>query len=1179
MLLGLDKGGAGPRSLFAVSRLWIPGAECPRGCNAVKPCRKFEPLPRPTPPIPPAEAPSEVPTGTQASGEGGDVGLRVPGRRPPEPTEPPPPKPPRKRRGMIGHTALVILELAAGLLLVILVTAGLLTWRLSRGPMPISWFAPYLEQAVNSGGTVHISVHKVLLARAPKGATVEILADDVVLTGTGGATVATLPEFRVALSVPALLHGRLAPTRIVLVRPRLNAIREVDGRFRLALMSDDDTDDGNDFMADLITALKRPPDPLEPLGALTKLVVSEARLSVDNRQLGLVWSAPRADISLTRDRRGISGNAQLVVDLGGHMTQVAADLGYRLADGTVSAVAHFSGVSPADLARITRASDGVLAAVGGIDMPLAGTVTLDLASDFSPRIFDVALSGTAGTVTLPGRLKAPLAVANLDLQARLEPGGLILNHLNLTLPGSGGPAPASTVMLTGKGVKRDDGSYRVTLATEVKSVPLNALDALWPLDALPKPRAWIMQNLSDGAFDKVTFNFEGNAPADLSDMVPSRMMANFTFSGATVNYMDGLPKVKDVGGTATFDGGHLGIELTRGRLLDLALGTSRLDITGLDKTAQKMEMTLPVSGPISSALTVIDTPPLGYAKKVGLVPATVAGTADMTLRFDFPLVATLKMDQVKLGVQAHLKNVAADGIVADIKASDGDLNLVLDNKGMDTNGTARLNGMPARILWRENFPAEAPIGTRVALQATANDRDRQLFHLDFPDWVRGPVGVNMVYTRDAQHQETILADLDLTKSALAVSLMDWRKVTGVPASGHVEVGFDQGRPLHVTRFQLKADGMEASGSMDLKHDFSIGHIAVDRYRQGRTDVAMTVDVDDAGGMRIKAAGPSMDARPFRRSASGGSNGRPLTEAELKALDARPPLDIDFNFDKVVTANGGREIGASKGQFARRGRSWRSVVLDSRIGKDNAGHLALRYVPDGNAMALTITSDDAGAALQQLDVLDHLRGGKLVVKGHSTPGDPHEVVDGTLDVTDYQVVEAPVMARLLSAASFQGFSDFMSGAPITFAKLEGGFHWTDTGVSFHDVRTSGAAIGLTMEGEINLNRGMADLQGTIVPFSTFNKLLGAIPIVGDLLTGGEGQGLLSATYRVKGPLDDLDVSVNPLAVLAPGFLRNLFFLSPTDEDGKPEAKPAPRKKPAKPASDPASPGSATPDTPK
>ena len=65
-----------------------------------------------------------------------------------------------------------------------------------------------------------------------------------------------------------------------------------------------------------------------------------------------------------------------------------------------------------------------------------------------------------------------------------------------------------------------------------------------------------------------------------------------------------------------------------------------------------------------------------------------------------------------------------------------------------------------------------------------------------------------------------------------------------------------------------------------------------------------------------------------------------------------------------------------------------------------------------------------------------------------------------------------------------------------------------------------------------------------------RLLGAIPLVGDLLTGGEGQGVFAATYRVQGPLEEPEIGVNPLAVLAPGFLRNLFFLpEPAGEGGE------------------------------
>ena len=61
----------------------------------------------------------------------------------------------------------------------------------------------------------------------------------------------------------------------------------------------------------------------------------------------------------------------------------------------------------------------------------------------------------------------------------------------------------------------------------------------------------------------------------------------------------------------------------------------------------------------------------------------------------------------------------------------------------------------------------------------------------------------------------------------------------------------------------------------------------------------------------------------------------------------------------------------------------------------------------------------------------------------------------------------------------------------------------------------------------------------MPLYTINSAVGRIPLIGDLLVGDEGSGVFAATYRLRGPLDDPEVSVNPLAALAPGFLRNIF----------------------------------------
>ena len=53
------------------------------------------------------------------------------------------------------------------------------------------------------------------------------------------------------------------------------------------------------------------------------------------------------------------------------------------------------------------------------------------------------------------------------------------------------------------------------------------------------------------------------------------------------------------------------------------------------------------------------------------------------------------------------------------------------------------------------------------------------------------------------------------------------------------------------------------------------------------------------------------------------------------------------------------------------------------------------------------------------------------------------------------------------------------------------------------------------------------------------------MIGDILTGPEKEGIFAANYSAKGPTDDLEIFVNPLTVLAPGILRDLFDLFSPD----------------------------------
>jgi len=71
------------------------------------------------------------------------------------------------------------------------------------------------------------------------------------------------------------------------------------------------------------------------------------------------------------------------------------------------------------------------------------------------------------------------------------------------------------------------------------------------------------------------------------------------------------------------------------------------------------------------------------------------------------------------------------------------------------------------------------------------------------------------------------------------------------------------------------------------------------------------------------------------------------------------------------------------------------------------------------------------------------------------------------------------------------------------------------------------------------------------------VLNNIPVIGEALSGGKGEGVFAATYKVEGTYpENVDVSVNPLSMLAPGFLRNVFGGGAAEMPEKPAAEEAP-----------------------
>ncbi|OYQ32558.1 hypothetical protein CHU95_17400 [Niveispirillum lacus] len=1049
---------------------------------------------------------------------------------------------------MLRRTALILLELVAGLLLVVVLAGGYMAFRLTQqGPIAVDFVTPYLAQALSRDGPLRLEVARTELAWVGFGTPIDIRVKGVEAHGASGALLATVPEMRLGLSVPALLRGRVAPTRIDLVEPSLYAERTAEGGFRLDIGDDSsDPEAGARILADLIDQMRRPPDPEATMGALRDLRITRGMLVVANLATQTKWQVPRLDMRLRRDVRGVRGTASADIDMGAEINQVSAEIVWRADDGGVTLRSEMADIVPAEFAEIAP----VLHPLRALDVTLAGTVMLELKSDLTPVSLVLGLTGGKGTLSLPDQLPEPLNFDRVELHGTLDDAGrhLELTRFNLDMTG-----PAD-LTITGSAQQRDR-TMELALTTELTGLPMEDLHRYWPKGVKQNTRDWMVNNLADGTFERTVFRLEGSGPVDDIDQFHvARMQGDLVLSGFTVHYRKPLPPVTNVSATATFDGKNFDIAVQDGALLDMKAGPGMIRILGLDTDDEhRIDIRVGLEGPLSSALAVLDHPPLGYAAKVNLVPERVSGHAKAELHFAFPLVAALTMDMVELDGKATLTEVAVPDIVSDIDATEGVLELVVTGHDLHMTGTALLNGVPSQVEWLENFPADAPIGTQVRVRGKLDDEQRRRFRLDFPDWLNGPAGVDLVYTSERTpqgRQQTIQADIDITPSTLRVDVMKWRKEPGKPGQGRVTVRFKDGKPILIPAFVVTTEELTAVGSMTLREtDYGLSHLLLDQFKLGESDARVDIrDTDGKGGLAIDVRGESFDVRPFR-SREKGPDGKIIHPDPAIEAAPKTPLSISFDLGRAIMGDDGREIRQAKGRMERDSSIWYRTDLDAVVGE--SGTLKVRYAPDpsdARILTLHVETDDAGATLRGLDVISQIRGGQLTLSGRSQPDDQGQALVGRADLINYQVQDAPVLARLLSATSPRGFANLMSGQPIAFSRLSGDWLWHKDGITLREMRTSGSQVGLTLEGNIDLKRNDVALQGTIVPFTTVNKLLGIIPVFGDLLVGGEGQGLFAATYSVKGPTDNLDVGVNPLAVLAPGFLRNLFFLpQPAGED--------------------------------
>ncbi len=1018
---------------------------------------------------------------------------------------------------------------------------GALFFQLSRGPISLSFLTPVVERTLNSAlDGASVKLHDTILAWEGPNRALDIRAIGLQVLGTDGAVQATVPEMAVTFSARALLRGLIAPTRLELLGPRMQAVREADGKISIGF-GDGATDGGGGQAAsDLVGELLRPPNPDLASGYLSQISVLSALIEFEDRVAGRTFVVSRVNITLSRDDEGVRADGSVVVGEGESAIHLGLSGVHRAKSRTTDLGLVFSDLSPSALVPF----DGALAMLDRLEARLDGTLTLELDPAMTPLSASVDLRMGAGTLDAAPSLELPVRFDGAALRINAGRGldQVSVEKFEVDL--------GETVVGMAADAQRADGVWRISLEGGLRDLPVDDIDLYWPPAFEDSAHEWVTENIEDGRIDSLSFR----ARAEVSETDPQ----NFTVDGiggdmqfreATVHYLRPLEPITGGAGNIVFDAEKLEIEVTQARLRDIVAEKGSVVIAGLSgpPRGETIKIEATVAGPVRDALEILDGEPLGFISDFGIDPATTSGTQRTNAVFAFPLLDEIKVDEIAVATTSRLTSFSAAEAAFGLPVSEGDLTLMVNREGLEASGTAKIDGIPLDLTWLERFNDDGEVRTRYEVRATLDEAARARLDVATAPYLEGPIGLGLTFSVGWDGVSAGAAEIDLTESALSLEPFDWRKPAGIEGRAFVRFHASDDSFLTVPEIMIEAADLRASGAATFRlgeDTFALQQLRFSDLRFGETAVALAVDMSESGVPDIALSGVSLDARALVDELLSDDD-------ETDGEDTTPPMRIRVSDQSPIgSIRLGEEtrLQGAHGVLENDGTDWSNVLLRGDL--SNAGRIFVEVVPDGAVRRLRVETDDAGGLLRALDWVDTIRDGDLRVVGVFEGTGKDEVLTGQVDSQGFVLTEEPFAAKVLALASFSGIGDVLGGDGITFRRAEIPFRLTETEILIEDAKARGAEIGIIASGRIDRVADTIDMEGEIAPAYTLNSLLANIPLIGQVLSGGS-EGIFAATFGVDGSLDDPNVSVNPLSVLTPGIIRRLLsgFSGEGGEDGE------------------------------
>ncbi len=1055
--------------------------------------------------------------------------------------------------------------------LLVFVQLTLLAIALSGSSLPIpARLTERIESRVNDGlefGRVELGQVSLLL---DSGQPPQIVLEDVGIFGGDDAEIVGLETVQTRLVARQLLTGTVAPDEIRLSGAHVRIGRGQDGQFSLSFGTGTGA---NSSLASLLGGLNRVLD-TGPLAQLSSIVADDLKVTVVDRQTERVWQAVGGILTMQRTGNGLEltamtdfrNDAGLLTSasltVSGQSVSSDTDISVTIENGKVEDIAvlspTFSFLSAVDApisgtfaARLggdgeMTESDGTLligpgylrAAPDARPIGLEGA-QIEFAYDpgrrsltFSRIEVDSDFLTTAGEGTAiledsrdrqPDGIVAQFALSGIsinpqelydepvefeagsvDLRLRLSPLRLEIGQMTLR---------DADWHLTGGGyaIARAAG-WDIALDATLDTFPLDRLQSIWPNSIIPEFRAWFGNGVTEGRI------------SDLHGAIriPAKGSPDFALSGhfSDVSFSSAgpVPPVRGIGGYMSLFDGALALSIEEGAVVpplggDIAIAGSVFGIRDIFAPVRRAEATVHTESSITSVLSLLSLPPLELLEGTDLEADLAEGRARLSAEVTFDRLDADVPAAPSFEITGQLLDTVSDKLVKNRRIQARVLDVRADPDGIEIGGSGHLGKVPVNATWSQGFGPGDKGKSRVSGTAELSPVFLDEFGIELPPGsVTGAGVARIIVDMTGDGSPGFDLDSDLTGVGLRLRALGWSKPPD--RTGTLGVTGRFGERAEVENLVIKASGLTATGSVEFAQGLQLERARFDRVTVGDwLDGQVTLTGRGAGlAPAVAMNGGTVDIRSARLNPGSGGQSGPLTLALDQLL-----VSENIALTDVV------------GQFATDRGLEGNFTASVNDGPPVRGVLA----PGRSGTTIRIASSQAGAVLSELGLFRNARGGTMDVS--LTPTGEPGVYDGRMKAVNVGIIDAPVMAELLSSISIVGLLDQLASGAITMSRIDADFQLSPGYLTLHPSRAVGPSLGISLEGVHDFRSRSVNMQGVISPVYFLNA-------IGQLFTRG-GEGLFGFTFQLTGNSRNPRVSVNPISILAPGMFREIFRAPP------------------------------------